>query len=650
MLDRTVLPAPYPRQLKDHFNRLSDELQLARGFAANREEWLARRPVVREKLIEALGGFPERTPLNARITGRIERDDYTIEKVVYESRPGFLVTGALYLPHLDHPVPGVFCPHGHWGEGRYAADVQRRMIGMVRRGYVVLSIDFVGKNDREAQNHNSRIAFLAGLTTQGVQVWDNIRGIDYLCSRPEVIAERIGCTGCSGGGNQTMYVSALDERITACAPVCSVELGECYMHKRFCTCETVPGLRRFADLVDVCGLIAPRALLLVHGMLDLGFQIDSARKAFARIRQIYQGLAVPERIDHFVSYDTHAYNREMREAVYAWFDRNLKGLEPPYAPEAEGPIEADADLSCLPDGLPEGSQTLVSLYHQAAKGLPPRPPVSTPVAWAEESVRLRSALAELFSGWPAPCPFRTHLLTAETETIAGVAARVESLYFFSEPDVVVPGVLYLPPATPCSVTIRFGEDGRKSVPEEVITAELAAGRGVFALDPRGMGETRFTDASLADWQAYLSSVTLGRHLAAMRAWDLRRAAECLLSRPDVSDVSLASHGSVFDGLVALLATATDQTFQHTELAVIPAAFSGETDLGELAEPGQMAVIPNLLKVADLDDLAALVAPRGLSVRQFVNGRGEPVPVPGAMERCRAVYGLLDAGERLSLPR
>ncbi|NUQ00112.1 MAG: prolyl oligopeptidase family serine peptidase, partial [Armatimonadetes bacterium] len=380
MSERTVLPAPYPRQMHDHLVRLSDELQFGRGFAADRATWEARRPLVRQALIDAVGGFPERTPLNAQVVGRIDRDGYHIEKVLYESRPGFHVTGALYVPHVDHAVPGVFCPHGHWAEGRYAPDVQRRMVGMARRGYVVLTIDKVGYEDRQGQDHRTRATFLAGVATQGVQLWDNIRGLDYLCARPEVDSSRIGCTGCSGGGNQTMYLSALDERITASAPVCSVEMGECYMHKLFCTCELVPGLRRFADLADICSLIAPRALLLVHGLLDFGFLIDSARKVFLRIQKVYEALRVPERLHHFTSYDTHAYNLEMREAVYAHFDRHLKGLEPPYAPEGEVPIEEFADLRVLPEGLPEGARTMLTIYRELSDPLPPRPAVSDQVA------------------------------------------------------------------------------------------------------------------------------------------------------------------------------------------------------------------------------------------------------------------------------
>ncbi len=651
MMDRDVLPARYPKQMEDHFNRLSDELQLARGFAADADTWQHRRPQVRAALLEALGGLPERTPLNARTLGTVERDGYTIEKVIFESRPDFHVTGALYRPHTDQPLPAIFCPHGHYAVGRYDPGIQTRLANYARRGYVGLIIDKVGYMDRRAQNHSTRAPLLYGQSTQGIQLWDNMRAIDYLLARPEVLPDRLGITGCSGGGNQTMYLAALDERVTAAAPVCSVELGECYLHKLYCTCELVPGLRRFADLVDVCGLVAPRALLLVHGIRDSGFWIDSARKALARIRLIYQALGRPDLIDQFTSFDEHGYNQEMREAVYAWFDRHLKGLPPPYAGEVAVPVETDETICCLPDGLPAGAQTMTDVYRANTANLPPRPAVATATAWRAEAVRLRQALADLFSGWPAVTPLRLHPVATVEAAVGGVPAHAESLYYYSEPDVIVPAVLYRPAAGGTGeVTIRFGVDGRCTVPEAAIATDLRAGRGTFALDLRGTGETRAGEPGRSDWQAYLASVTLGRHFAAMRAWDVRRAVDLLTARPEVTRVGVAAHGSLLDGLVALLAAATDPRLAWFAADQLLASYKEQDDFGELAEAGQSAIIPRLLTVADIDDLLALVAPRAIAVAQWVDGQGQALPPAAARTaRCQQVYALLDATAQLQWP-
>ena len=207
MQNLNVLSQPYRRMMEDHFIRLADELSDERGSYNTRDDWLRRREEVRARLIQALGGFPEQPcPLNAEITGRLERDGYVIEKLLYQSRPDFYVTAAVYVPtNARFPAPAIICPHGHWQNGRYHTEVQSRMIGLARRGYIAISLDKVGYNQREPEGpHRSRNLFLAGMTVQGIQVWDNMRAIDYLCTRNDVDPERIGCTGASGGGNQTM--------------------------------------------------------------------------------------------------------------------------------------------------------------------------------------------------------------------------------------------------------------------------------------------------------------------------------------------------------------------------------------------------------------------------------------------------------------
>ena len=663
MLDRPILPAPYPRQMEDHFIRLGEDLRAARERAG-------RQPEI-HRLRRLLGlphgrGFADDQPINAQVVGTLERDGYRIERVVYESQPGFHVTGALYLPDLPHPVPGVLCPHGHWPDGRFNPEVQRRCIGLARRGYVALTIDKVGYQDRAAQDHRSRIGLLSGLTTQGIQVYDNQRGIDLLCSRPEVLADRIGCTGCSGGGNQTMYVSAIDSRIKAAAPVCSVELGESYLHKKYCTCEIVPGLLRHFDLPDICGLIAPRALLLVHGILDGSFRVDSARKAFTAIQAKYAELGCPDRVDHFISYDRHNYNAEMRTTVYDFFDRHLKGLDQPGPAPSEEPLESADDLRCLPDGLPDGHQTLVSLAKLALQTKdhprrfgPRREPerfetVPDSVAeWQDTAGRLRAYADRQVLHWPDKVtPLRVRSLTTETvETEQGDGA-VERLLYHSEPDVIVPAVHLSGEFGPTGfTTVWLGADGHVGYDGAGFLNAPHPAASLLLLDPRGTGETRSNDPQ-PDWQAYLSSVTLGRHLAVMRAWDVRRAADLLEQRlPGDLNLTLRVEGDLFCGLVGLLAAAYEPRFRRVEIQTILAGYGEETDFGELSSPGQNAIIPRMLSAGlDIGRLMALVAPRPLIIGQFVDGRGNPTDRrPPDIDYCREVYQRFNAAEDLILP-
>ena len=171
MQNLDVLSQPYQRMMENHFTRIADELSDGRSNYNSKSEWLSRRESVRAKLIQALGGLPEeRCPLNAQITGRLERDGYTIEKLLYQSRPGFYVTAAVYVPaDARLPAPAILCPHGHRQDGHYHPEVQSRMIGLAKRGYVVLTLDKVGYNERELQGpHRSRNLFLVGMSVQGI--------------------------------------------------------------------------------------------------------------------------------------------------------------------------------------------------------------------------------------------------------------------------------------------------------------------------------------------------------------------------------------------------------------------------------------------------------------------------------------------------
>ena len=656
MQNLNILPQPYQRMMENHFTRLADELSDERGIYSTKAEWLHRREEVRSGLIKALGGFPEeRCPLNAEITGRIQRDGYVIEKLLYQSRPNFYVTAAVYVPiNARLPAPAILCPHGHWQNGRYNPEVQSRMIGLVKRGYVVLTLDIVGYNQREPQGpHRSRNLFLVGMAVQGIQAWDSMRAIDYLCTRDDVDPERIGCTGASGGGNQTMYVSSLDERIKASAPVCSVEMAESYMHKGFCTCETVPGLLQFADLVDICGLIAPRALLLVHGVLDNGFRIDSARKLLRRLQKTYS-FYDPAKISSFAAYSGHGYNKEMREAVYAWFDRWLMEKQPPYPEEGEITPEPDpaTTLKVCEGGLPQPSESMISIYKGISRELPPRGELASEDDWKVEKQKLHSALVECLGGWPERSPLNPRVIQMEDVSLGEDLPEVkaEKLYFHSEMDILIPAVLFHPQGEATGefdVRIIIGPDGKGSIEPEAIASSLQSGKGVFAIDVRGTGETKSDKASLS----YLSSVAIGRPFHSMQAYDIRRAVDYLCTRDDVGAISLRATGSPLCGIVALIAAATDGRIAEVQIEQLLLSYRLQEDFGGDSGANANLVIPGILKCADIADIAAMIAPRPLKISRFVNSDNTPPDaneIMDAFKRCRDVYNLAGSSIKLAL--
>ena len=212
-------------------------------------------------MLVTLGLWPmfPKAPLNPIITGKLDRDDYTIEKVVLETFPGFTLSGNLYRPaNQCGRVPAILCPHGHWEDGRMNPEVQQRCIRWAKLGCIVFMYDMVGYNDSKPFPHvflNDRLRRW-GLSLPTLQTWNSIRALDWLSSLPDVDPARIGCTGESGGGTQTFLLTALDDRVKVSAPV--VMVSDTFQGG--CVCENAAGLRYGTDNVEFAALCAPRPL------------------------------------------------------------------------------------------------------------------------------------------------------------------------------------------------------------------------------------------------------------------------------------------------------------------------------------------------------------------------------------------------------
>jgi len=322
---------------------------------ANRQQWEARQRWLSEHILNSAGllPLPPKTPLRARIFGRIERDDYAVEKVQFESFPGFLVTGNLYRPLGKRPpYPAVLCPHGHFEQGRLTHQPEGRGsasyvglgINLAKQGYIAFTYDMVGYNDSLQLPHQrlAREWELWGIHLVRLQLWNSIRALDFLYSLREVDRRRIGCTGASGGGTQTFLLAAVDPRVTASAPVCMVSAH----FQGGCFCENAPGLRLDTNNVEISALAAPRPLLLVGATGD--WTKDTMEVEYPAARALYALLGAEERVSA-VRFDAdHNFNRQSREAVYAFFGRWL-GVP---APEGELPFtpEPRDALRLFPDG------------------------------------------------------------------------------------------------------------------------------------------------------------------------------------------------------------------------------------------------------------------------------------------------------------
>jgi dienelactone hydrolase len=315
---------------------------------ADRAAWQARARYLREQILVSAGlwPMPDKTPLNAHVFGRIERRDYSVEKVYFESYPGFFVTGNLYRPlGRTGPFPGVLSPHGHWAYGRLEngtdGSIPARCISLARQGYVVFAYDMVGYNDSRQVDHRLLDPRLAqwGIGSLGLHLWNSIRSADFLESLPDVDRARLACTGASGGGTQTFLLTAVDDRIKVSAPVNMISH---YMQGGD-VCENAPNLRLDTSNMEIGALMAPRPMLMVSAAGD--WTRDTPRIEFPAVESVYALLDAKDRVATVQFIADHNYNRDSREAVYGFFARWVLG-QPGVAPvrEAEYTPELPSDL------------------------------------------------------------------------------------------------------------------------------------------------------------------------------------------------------------------------------------------------------------------------------------------------------------------
>ena len=309
-------------------------------------EWEQRAAAIRRHILVCAGlwPLPEKTPLKAQVFGRIERDDYAVEKVFFESLPGFFVCGNLYRPLGEGPFPALACPHGHWEHGRLEntelGSIAGRCINFARQGMVAFSYDMVGYNDSDQFVHREiggRREALWGIGALSLQLWNSIRVVDFLASLEDVDAERIGCTGASGGGTQTFLLMAVDERVKAAAPV---NMVSAFMQGG-CRCENQGHLRLDINNVEIASCMAPRPLLMVSCTGD--WTANTPEVEFPAVRAIYGLYGARDKVSEVQIDAPHNYNQPSREAVYAFFKHHLLGGQGKVA-ERPFTVERDEDL------------------------------------------------------------------------------------------------------------------------------------------------------------------------------------------------------------------------------------------------------------------------------------------------------------------
>jgi len=662
-----------PNWLQKHLNAIAFSQLAARreriGKLRTAEDWKARRQEVRDALAKVVGPFPERTPLNPRVLGTVKKEGYRIEKVVFESEPKFFVTACLFIPNqLNGRTPAILNVIGHTGIAFRGASYQRLLLNLVQKGFIVLAMDPIGQGERlqyydpalktssvggstAEHSYLANQCFLVESSAARYFTWDGIRAIDYLVSRPEVDPARIGVTGLSGGGTQTAYIAALDDRVAAAAPANYI----CGLERLFASIGPQDGEQHFnrgvaegLDHADLLEVRAPKPTLIVATTRDF-FSIQGAREVFAETHKAFEALGVRENVELAEDDYEHGYTVRTREAIYRFFQKHL--ALPGQAADEKVSMVGLEELRVTKTGQVSdslGGETVFSLNRAHAQRLLERLERSR-AELGTHLPKVKTAAREL-SGYLAPretagLVFRGQYqrdgYTIEKWAMAGEGEYIVPFLLMIPAGVSnPPGVLYLHPRGKSAAAGRGGE----------IEWFVRQGYAVLAPDLPGVGEIGPAEspAGRRSLTAFLGAQT-GRSIVGIRAGDIARCVRYLESRPGIDGRRIVAVARGPMTIPLLHAAAFNDSIGRIAL-IEPLVSFESVVMNRFYNTDFSDTVANALTAYDLPDLAAALAPRPLLIVGPQDQLGAPAgkdQVERELRVVRAAYAHSGAAARFS---
>jgi cephalosporin-C deacetylase-like acetyl esterase len=618
---------PFSLSIREYLSREAQKIT-DRALADYRDAAAWRRlvPERRTQFLEMMGleKLPppgQRTALNVKVTGVVERARYRIEKLYYESLPKLYVTANLYIPNnLTSRAPAVLyvCGHSEKQKVHYQTHARR----FAELGFVSLIVETIQLGEARGYHHGCYYEgwfhwYSRGYTPAGMELLNGIRGLDLLVERPEVDASRLGVTGISGGGATSWWVAAGDERVRAAAPTCGTASLASHIADLtvdgHCDCMWWTNTYRW-DLADVGALIAPRALMIASADHDDIFTISSIRKVHEQLQRLYRMIGAEENLRLVVTPGGHGYHQRSRTAIFSWFLKHLQGKDIP--PEQVGDIddapekqEAEATLRVFVNGPPPGDRALTI---QEDFFTPPELPSIKDRAELEEvRGRVANALREkTFGAFPAaPPPLDVKV---EVESTGGGNSLGTRFAFNSDEGWRLRGRLTLAGSVrpPAAAVVALRLPGEKRSGHEDDTEEflgrMHAPWAKVVVEPRGTGETAWGEE--LQWHLRRATAWTGRTLASMWVYDALRALEAVRSLPQVDgkQVALAARGEM--AAVALYAALLDGRVVAVVVEDSPATQNAPSQRDGRGPALEML---NCLRVTDLPQVAGLLYPTQL---------------------------------------
>lgn len=581
-----------------------------------------------KRISEVFGQMPKRTPLNAQITGTLHANGYSIEKLLYESSPQHHVTANLYIPSGKGPFPAALLFCGHEETAKATPSYEQTAVLFAKNGYVVLVIDPISQSERYqllddkgkaltrggTSEHTllNEAANLLGASTPADELWDNIRGLDYLVTRPEVDTTRIGCLGNSGGGMQTIYFAGMDRRIKVMAP-CS------YLATRQRTleltgpadgCAQMPGEGALQlEFNDYLFASAPKPVLVLAGRYDF-IDYRGTQDAFSELKKVYTALGHSEKAAMFTYDDGHGISKPKREAAVQWFNRWLKN-DPAPVHEDSGKLFSASELQVTTTG-------------QLQSAIP------------QERNLVTRNLAQFENLGAARFNFSTQpvaVIRSKVASLAGVNVtkrnvQVENKGTFTESRMVytreilrkdgeppLPILIAYPSGDPVKIMIWCTDEGKsKLVNNDTVLTLLSQQNLVILCDVRGTGETAdkaiYNDPKYynREYRNAMLALHNGRSLVGQRATDILTLIDRIKSTGSLAGLPVTLKASGIVTLPALHAALMEPSIQNLDLSGGIRSWKEVLDHPAYRD-WYSYVIPGALQFYDLPDLVKWLSPR-----------------------------------------
>lgn len=610
-------------------------------------DWQQRQQWLRRTLREAVGAFPEKTPLNAKVTGVTRKEGYRVENIIYESVPGLYVTGSLFIPSgLKKGVkaPAVVYCSGHSATGYRSPAYQRVMLNLVKKGFIVFAFDPVGQGERleyydtaarksrhkwpsNEHSYPGAQVFMAGNTLAMYMIWDGIRAVDFLLSRKETDPERIAITGRSGGGTQSAYIAAFDDRIKVVAPENYItsftrlfqSIGPQDAEQNF-----LHGIARGLDMNDLLMVRAPRPALMITTTRDM-FSIQGSTEAAAEVSALYAAYGEKENFMMVTDDAPHASTQKNREALYAFLQKHLHQPGSPYDEEVQ-PLSAQ-ELQVTPTGQVHTSmkgETIFSLNLKAAQ----KKHEALLAARKQMPIYLSPLLesAKKLSGYRDPGTGKAPVFTGRLQREGYV---IEKFFLEGEGNYIIPYLL-IKPAVPNNKAILWLSPAGKAADAAAggaIEKLVKAGFTVLSPDLVGTGETgpgKFIGDSYIDsisYNLWFASIQTARSITGIRAGDVVRLTR-LLGKTGIKE----TYGIALDEMAPVLLHAAAFEKNITRVALLQPCTSWHSIVsGRIFQSRFVqSAVAGAAGVYDLPDLAAGLAPRKLLIAGAVDGNGQPL--------------------------